>query len=100
MKEMLLGLALVLAFMANARVDISRARIELLEAKHKEVIIENIFLARKLGESVHENKGRFVKIECQTDLASAGFRSGHWRARRMMIKPDIINRTVIAKQFS
>jgi len=61
-----------------------RARIELLETQKEEVVIENIFLARKLGEAVHETRGRFAKMECQTDLNAAGFRMGHNSAYRMM----------------
>ena len=76
---------MILLVFANVFVGMElRARVELLEAQHQEDVIENIFLGRKLEELHDENHERLAFMECQVDLASAGFRMGHNRAYRMM----------------
>ncbi len=67
-------------------------RIYLLELQHKVAAVdlsnaevENVFLARKLGELHDEADIRFDKQECQTDISVAGFRGGHANARRLML---------------
>ncbi len=79
----LLGLTLLSAI-AHSRLMVLEAKHRLVEVDLTNTEIENRFLARKLGELHYETDVRFTKQECQTDLAVAGFRMGHVRARRMM----------------
>ncbi len=80
----LIAFAVWLSIMLGVQTWVVNKRVQALELLHKEVVLENIFLAHKLGESVHEYRNRFAKVECQTDLAVSGFRTGHYRAYRMM----------------
>jgi cell division protein YceG involved in septum cleavage len=48
----------------------------------QQIILNNI--KEELEKTSFANEGRFLKMECQVDLAAAGFRMGHSRAYIMM----------------
>ena len=64
---------------------LTNARLNLLEAKHKEVVLENQFLSRKVQESHEGWIYSDMRRDLSLQLAVAGFRSGHYRAYAMMV---------------
>lgn len=83
-KDFLVLILTCLVVVNSLALTVTAAHVRELRALHEEDVIEARFLSRKIEELHDESDGRFEKMECQVDLAVAGFRMGHSRAYRMM----------------
>lgn len=82
----LVAITQISTIISTIRINRLEVRVKLLEAQLEESHVEDIFLARKLEESRVSTDSRLTMQECQTDLAVAGFRMGHWQAARFRLQ--------------
>lgn len=85
-RDFLLGACLGFIFLGIMHAYITNARLRLLEAQHREVVIENAFLARKLGESHFACMDGLSQRDLSLQLAVSGFRSGSWFAYDSIVR--------------
>ena len=86
------GALCVITFVLTLHAYVTNARVKLLEAHHSEVVIENVFLGRKLGESHQTCREEHRKRDLSLQMAVAGFRTGHWWAYDQFVQEARRNR--------
>jgi hypothetical protein len=78
------GMAVIMLLMLSW-MYVTNSRLRLLEAQHSEVVVENLFLARKLGETHAGWQAANNRRDIQLRFAVAGFRTGSWRAYQSVV---------------